>query len=143
MCRTIVLKKTLIFASIGLAAELAIVLFIGFGVRPDFLASVLASVVGLYLAAFAFGSYTGSLLCSNKIGRAKLFLLGILVAVVCLLLQVLFGSSVEFLRNFGSHEAFLDYVFKPVFWVMFLGFIPAIIVGTVYALSLQKNLNME
>lgn len=143
MCRAIVLKETLIFASIGLAAELAIVLLIGFGSRLDFFASVLASAVGLYLAACMFGFFAGSLLCSNKLGRTKLILLGILVALGSLLLQVLCGSSVEFLRNFSLYGAFVDYVFKPVFWVMFLGFIPATMLGLIYALRLQKNLTME
>jgi hypothetical protein len=138
-CRRFIVKTTLLFATIGLAAELFIVLLIGFGARAeDFFVIVGYSVLGLYTAALILGSIAAGAICEGNLSGFKRSLIGTGVAWGALLIQTLFGSFTGFLLFGRNHNEFGDYVFKPLFWVMFLGTIPAILIGLVYSIFLKK-----
>ena len=139
--RNLVTKETLVFASIGLSIELLIVLLLGFGSRSDFLFPVGVSIFGLYLAAIVLGRLFGNVLDYRQLRGSRLFICGTLVAWSCLVIQVLFGLSVEFFRNIDHAHAFQDYVFKPIFWVVFLGTIPSLAVGALYTVRIKHRLS--
>ena len=139
--RNLVIRETLVFASIGLSMELLIVLLLGFGSRLDFMFPVGVSIFGLYLAAIVFGSLFGTILDRQHLNSGRLFICGTLVAWFCLIIQTLFGSSVEFFRNISHAHAFQDYVFKPFFWVVFLGTIPSLAVGALYTVRIKHRLS--
>lgn len=129
---------TLLFATLGLATQLAIVLVIGFGSRwEQYTDQLIAAVVGTYLSAVAGGLIVGQFIYRNGTKGASLWLAGILTAWICLFVSTLAGSSVEYLRWISHHNAFGDYIFKPMFWFLFLGTIPAAIFGTAYAASIR------
>jgi hypothetical protein len=132
---------TLIFATIGLLAEFIVLFLLGFVLqRPDFLPHFLTSVAGLYVAALLLGSIVMEVACSNQLSKSRLNFSGLAVAWFTLLIQILFGVSAEYSR--GSHEsgAFVDYVFKPFFWVIFFGGLPVTALGLLYARRLEKML---
>ena len=135
--RHIVIRETLIFASIGLSLELLIVLLLGFGSDTYFLVPVGVSIVGLYLAAIVLGVVFGRIIDQARLSPNKLFLGGVIIAWLSLIIQVLSGSSVEYFKNIRHVNAFLDYIFKPFFWVVFLGSIPAIAIGALYSVRIK------
>ena len=135
--RNLIVRETLIFASVGLSFELLIVLLLGFGSRTDFIFPVGVSIVGPYLAAILLGILFGTILDRKPPGKSRFFIGGMLVAWLCLIVQALFGSSVEYLRNSDQLDAFWDYIFKPFFWIVFLGTIPAIAIGALYSVRIK------
>jgi len=135
--RNLVIRETLVFASIGLSLELILVLLLGFGSRTDSLFPVGVSIVGLYLAAIILGNVFGNMIDRSQLRGSRALLGGIMVAWLSLVIQVLFGSSVGYFNNIHRSEAFLDYIVKPLFWVVFLGSIPAIAVGALYAVRIE------
>jgi hypothetical protein len=134
--RDLVIREALIFASVGLAIELIIVLLLGFGSRTDFLFPVGVSIVGLYVATVVLGSVLGTII--DRSGSNKLFFGGVIVAWLSLVVQALSGSSVEYFRNIHELNAFIDYIVKPSLWVIFLGSVPAVAVGALYSVRIQS-----
>jgi hypothetical protein len=134
-----IVKQALLFATFGLVGELAIVFLIGLGSRPDLLPHVALSVLGLYLGAGVFGKLAADYVCrKSEIPQTEL--IGVGVAWISLMVQAFFGSALEFIRNADRSYAFEAYLFRPIFWVMFLGTIPAIVFGLVYAKRIRKIL---
>jgi fructose-specific phosphotransferase system IIC component len=148
-CENAIVKLTFIFATFGLLAALLLAMllfgFIGLGTFTSrFLASFIAAIVGLYAAALFFGKIASRLINENRNTNLKLGVIGVGVAWGCLLVSVLAGSSVEFFaeikRSPSLSQAFFDYIFKPLFWVMLFGIIPALFLGRLYATRLRKLL---
>lgn len=129
---------TLLFATFGLGAELAIVLLIGFGSGSErYMDQLIAAVVGTYIFAVVAGVIGGRFIYRTGTKSASFSLYGTLTAWLCLFVSTLAGSSVEYLRVSGHHNAFGDYIIKPMFWFLFLGSIPAVIFGIAYAASIR------
>lgn len=140
-CRSRVLILTLVFATGGLLMELLILFLMGFvQARQDFLPHFLTSVAGLYIGALLLATVVMEVVCAGQLSKNRLNSIGVAVAWLTLLIQVLFGVSLEFSRNSRESGAFSDYVFKPFFWVILFGAIPATILGLFYAKRLERLL---
>ena len=148
-CENAIVKLTFIFATFGLLAALllAMLLFglVGLGTFTSrFLASFIAAIVGLYAGTIIFGKIASRLISGIRNTNLRFGVIGVGVAWGCLLVSVLAGSSVQFFaeinRSSSLFQAFFDYIFKPFFWVMLFGIIPALIFGSLYAKRLRKLL---
>jgi hypothetical protein len=140
MSRDSIALRSVLFALFGFGVQLAIVLAIGFGVRwKDFLAPVLISLIGLLIGAYVLGLFFGNFLTATNTTRLKAILVGSLTGWISLLAQTLSGSSVSFfVESHLTSNGFGDYIIKPTFWVMFLGSIPALIIGAFFGNSAWK-----
>lgn len=110
----------------------------------QFRGSTVVAVVTLYAAALYFGSVAGSLIYRVGVGDPRVWVVGIGLAWSCLLLAVFAGSSVNFFGEKHSEssvtDVFTDWVFKPVLWVMLVGWLPALGLGLLYAAGVKKAL---
>ena len=121
------------FALSGFVLELAIVLAMGFGnAWQGFLTPVLVSLIGLILAAVTGSHFYCRYVFREKSAVGGSILLGCFVGWFALWTQVLFGSSVEFIRHVHVSGAFEAYIFRPVFWVIWLGSVPSWILGGLF-----------
>ena len=140
-CRVKVTGLTLIFATSGLGLEFFILFLMGFvQTRPDFLLHFLTSVAGLYIGALLLATIVMGLLCSGELSATRRNFIGLAVAWGTLIIQVLFGVSLEFSRSSNTSGAFGDYVIKPLFWVILFGAVPVSILGLLYAKLLKSVL---
>lgn len=120
------------FALIGVVVQLLILFAMGFvSARPDFLPHVATSLIGLFTSAGSLG-YLSCGYFSRTSNQVRAILVGSLIGWAALWIQVLFGSSVEYFPHAHESGAFVDYVFKPTFWVIFLGSIPSWIIGGIF-----------
>ena len=134
-----VIIRSCVFAAVGFVIQLAIVLLIGFGSRLDFLEPVLTSLLGLLLAAIVFGYFSSKYFRKETATKARSILLGSLVGWLALWVQALFGSSVEYFKDIHAHNALNDYIFKPTFWIIFLGTIPSLLIGAIFGYSAWQS----
>lgn len=134
------LKFSVVFSTIGLIAAMLVgeLMFGPEGLEGVFLTSfnsLVAAMFGLYAASVVLGLLAGNLLCRVDEKDPRMRLIGIGLALGCLFTSVLAGAAVQFFAQtgkLGAGEAFAAYVFKPVFWVLLFGIIPASILGVLY-----------
>lgn len=139
--RSVALKFSLVFATLGLfSALLILALFGATGVIVDISGSIITGVIALYIAAAGFGLVAGNLIYWLKGRGIGVWLTGIGLAWSCLVISALAGSSVEFLSSSRNWMDFGDYIIKPLIWVMLVGIIPAFILGVLYAATVKKFL---
>lgn len=138
-CRARVLALTFAFATIGLIVEFLMLYVMGFvQAWPDLLPHFLASVAGLYFGGLLTGSVTVELVCSGQETPGRMGIIGLAVAWLTFLLQISFGVAFEFSRHSYRTWSFGDYVFKPFFWIILFGAVPATVLGLIYARQLRK-----
>lgn len=97
----------------------------------EFWYHLLIGAVGLLAMAYFFGQLAGVEILVKK--KNELFT-GIKYGLLTLVTGTLIGSSVGFVQegidNIGGFSnPFYDYYFKPMYWVIMFGVIPAMIVG--------------
>lgn len=147
-CEAVGLQQSLIFATTGLiAAALLVILMLGVKITLELLTnnykSILIAVSALYISALILGIIAGGVICRYKAQDIKNRLVGIMLAESTLFISVLAGSCVEFFANRKYQQAFEAYLLKPLFWVMFLGCIPALILGIIYSRKVEKQIAKE
>jgi len=118
--------------------------------------NVLIGILIFYLLAYIFGGKAGyEILIEN---RRYYKLIGIKYAMLILAISAfLFGwtgyfqeglavpeifidAPIEFIDMYqAQQEPFYDYVFKPFFWIMVVGSIPAVIVGMLFGRFIKKT----
>lgn len=138
------MRKSIFCASIGLLTALIISLLLGMSVlRFDIPIPLITGLIGLYICAYFYGKLAGKLIYRTGAEDYKIWLIGIILALSCVVTAALAGSSIYFfkeLRISRLEQTFLDYVFKPLFWITFVGFIPALILGLVWARQVKKEI---
>jgi hypothetical protein len=106
----------------------------------------------LNLSIGIFGLYFTGYLIGNKLFFIKekksglKVIHGILSIFLILLLGTLIGSSVgwiqeglpSFIKYGNLEKSIFDYYIKPLFWIMFFGFIPTLISGFILGYHLKK-----
>lgn len=119
--------------------------------------NILIGILIFYFFAYIVGGKAGYEILIEKKRWYKL--IGVKYAMVVLLITAfLFGwtgyfqeglsvpkifsdASPEFIEAYkAQQEPFHDYVFKPFFWIMLVGSIPAVIVGMLFGRSIKKLL---
>lgn len=138
------LTLSLIFATLGLLCALLILaLFDGINLAMRFPIPIFTGVIGLYSAAYCFGLVAGNLINQFEGQGLGVWCTGIGLAWICLLISALAGSAVEFLPSHRNWQDFGDYIFKPLFWVMLVGIIPALILGVGYTAAVKKFIRLK
>jgi hypothetical protein len=99
--------------------------------------------VGLLTMAYFFGQLAG---VEILIKKRNYWLAGVKYGILVLITGTLIGSSVGFLqegiKNIGGFSnPFYDYYFKPMYWILMFGIVPAIIVGLLFGLQIKKQGN--
>jgi hypothetical protein len=103
----------------------------------------LVGVLGLYFIRYIIGNQLN--IINYKKGSLKI-IHGILAIFLVLIFGTLIGSSVGFIeeglpsyfKNGDLLHSLFDYYIKPIYWIMFFGFIPTLISGIVLGYQLKK-----
>ncbi|HEY9401440.1 MAG TPA: hypothetical protein VIQ24_02010 [Pyrinomonadaceae bacterium] len=150
LCAKIVLKQSLLFATLGLLAAFLLLALMGvtqgilFNGKFEIQGAIFVGVVALYAAAYSLGMVASDIVCRIGIKDPIIWLLGVGLAWSCLLISILSGSMVNFLASMENPpdiaKAFAGYIVAPVFWVMLFGGIPALGLGLLYAARVKKLL---
>jgi hypothetical protein len=98
-------------------------------------------VVGLLAAAYFFGQRAGIEIIEKKKNE---YWTGIKFGLLILWTGTIIGSSVGFVKegldNIGTNDnPFVDYFYKPLFWVTIFGLIPVIVVGLWFGRQIKKQ----
>ena len=102
-------------------------------------------IIGLYFIGYLIGNKLN--IIKDKKGTLKIFH-GIIAIFLILILGTLIGSSVGFFEEgFPSYlkygnlsNCLFDYYVKPMFWIMFFGFLPTLLSGIILGYQLKKTL---
>lgn len=133
-----------IFATFGILTAFFLLSMIGgVGFIANILMPVLVAVIALYAAAAVFGSVAGLLIYRLRSRVWAIRSVSVVLAWLCLITSCLAGSSVSFLSTNGTSYDFEAYIFRPLFWVMFFGMIPALILGLAYSAVIRERLFSE
>ncbi len=115
----------------------------------EFAPSFLSACLSLGLSAYWLGRWAGVKILVDKTPHVRV---GIFVALLTLLIGTLAGSMTTLFIELADKrfspswqwsylsENIFDYIVKPLYWVFLLGSIPAMILGWIYARSLDKLL---
>lgn len=69
---------------------------------------------------------------------------GVLTLITATFLTSLIGFFQEGIYNIGGFSnPFYDYIFKPMYWILMYGILPAIIVGILFGLTIKLNGNKK
>ena len=161
--QTVSIKSAVFCATIGLFISISLIALAfllggGFnqlmtdGINPfirflrefRYFKEVIATISALYLSAIVLGKYAGSIISRIGIENPRMPLLGIGLALSCLICSALALTSVNFFielyRGVNLAHTFESYVFKPLFWIIFVGFFPALILGIIYVQRVKKQI---
>ncbi|MFT6337382.1 MAG: hypothetical protein ACJATI_004145 [Halioglobus sp.] len=107
----------------------------------DYLFNIIFEVIVSLTTAYYFGRIAGKRILIN--GNNEI-LVGILTGLIIIIVSSFVSSWVGFFQegidNIGTNDdPFYDYIFKPIYAVTFFGFIPVLIVGSVYGTQIKKH----
>lgn len=69
---------------------------------------------------------------------------GILTLITATFLTSLIGFFQEGIDNIGGFSnPFYDYIFKPMYWILMYGILPAIVIGILFGLTIKLNGNKK
>ncbi|MBL7765886.1 MAG: hypothetical protein JNJ58_07330 [Chitinophagaceae bacterium] len=107
----------------------------------DYLLNILIGVGILFLCGHYFGRMAGYAILIKKYHYLLTgFLCGISILFVATLLASCMGLLQEWNSSAGDWpDHILDYVVKPLYWVMFFGCIPVLVVGAWFGRRIQKQ----
>ena len=99
--------------------------------------------IGLLTMAYFLGQLAG---VEILIKKRNYWLTGVKYGILVLITGTLIGSSVGFLQEGikdigGFSNPFYDYYFKPMYWMLMFGIVPAIIVGLLFGRQIKKHGN--
>lgn len=109
----------------------------------DFLLHIIIGVIIMFVCGHLYGKLAGKLILNRKFNY---LLVGSLCGLAVILTTTFFASWTGFIQegldNIGTNDnPFFDYIFKPMYWVTLVGFIPAILVGFWFGHSIFKKGN--
>lgn len=136
------MRRAIFCASIGLFVAFILNLLLGtLFLAAKFPLPILLAVAGLYGGAFLLGKLAGNIVYRTGTNSFAVWIVGVLLAWSCILVMTLAGASVSFFSQMSPRDIsqpFFDYVIKPAIWVALFGFIPALILGLVWARQMRK-----
>lgn len=105
---------------------------------------LLVGAFGLISMAYFFGRFAGT---DILIKGRNAIITGIKYGFIILITGTIIGSSVGFIQEGvddigGFSNPFFDYYCKPLYWVMWFGFIPVIAVGAWFGKAIKKRGNL-
>ena len=155
ICASVGMKTSLLFAALGVVTAFILMLTI-FGVNGiyDILIDeglqiqlgVIAGIAALFLSATFLGRIAGRIICHKLHGFTGAVFVGVCLAISCIVIAVvagaLFGFLVQELSNITpDHKSdFLVFILVPLFWILFFGILPAMLLGGLYGILLRRRL---
>lgn len=105
----------------------------------DLWPNFLVAIILLTITSIYFGSKAGVTILERK---KNSIWIGIRTTFIVLLLSTFLASWVGFIQegidNIGTHDdPFVDYIFKPIYWVVFVGTIPSLILGILLGMTVK------
>ena len=127
---------SIFFLLIGGGLKSFVVLF-----QVDYFPNILVGVLGLTLIGILCGRLAGYEILAKKKNET---LVGIKYAFVTLITGTVIGCCVGFFQE-GIHNLntddnpFEDYFYKPIFWIVLFGLVPALFIGTWFGKQIKKK----
>lgn len=143
MTKGTLVLRALIFATIGLVLQIGIMLLIGFRGGSAEYDWTISAASGLYIGATLASFLAARWLVNPKMSRSSSIALGCLVAWASLVIEGSAGSSSQFLPRISEHSAALNYIFKPMFWMIFVGTIPSLILGGIFGSTTWSRIHAK
>ena len=144
-------KNAIISVVTGLIIAQAIMMFFSFGenlitsflwfVEFNYTVNILAGIILSILSAHFFGKIAGKrILIDQKNSVLTGIIAGFAIILTTTFLASLIGFFQEGIQNLGTNDnPYVDYIIKPIFWVLFFGFIPVLIVGSLFGKSINAH----
>lgn len=107
----------------------------------DYAPTILFAVVVIYVVSYFIGGLTGVWILQRN---RPAILIGILSGFLIVWAATFMGSLIGFVtqglaNNSTISEAVYDYIYKPIGLVTIFGFLPIILVGIWFGLTIKKN----
>jgi hypothetical protein len=130
--------ETIRLALIGLiCALLMLILMTGseiFNFLMNLLPNILLGIFGLFLGSWLIAGWAGRLLYKKMLSP---YLLGFLITILSLEFGTLCGSLFGYFEEgINSDNGIADYIFKPLFGILFWGSIPIVILSVILGVRL-------
>jgi len=103
--------------------------------------NLLIGALWMYLCGHLFGQRAGyEIIINSKNSLLVGFKYGLLIIVTTAFLSSLTGFFQEGIDKIGKDDdPFVDYIFKPVFWIFIFGIIPCLFVGLWFGNSIKRQ----
>jgi len=145
--REVAMRKAIYCSSLGLLTAFAISLLFGIvSLAVKFSDAIICGIIGLYISTYFYSKLAGKIVYRFGADNNKIWITGILLAWSCVVTMAVAGSSVYFFKDInrsGLGSSFVNYIFKPIFWVTFIGFIPALLLGIFWSTLVKKELSYQ
>jgi hypothetical protein len=95
----------------------------------------------MYLCGHLFGQRAGyEIIINSKNSLLVGFKYGLLIIVTTAFLSSLTGFFQEGIDKIGKDDdPFVDYIFKPVFWIFIFAIVPCLFVGLWFGISIKRQ----
>lgn len=133
-------KISILYAISGLVLALGILVLMGATrmlSKTDILSPVILGSVGYLLFAFISSGLVGAE-CENK-SKSMAIISGIVIAILSLEVGTILGTLPE-LQSDDEFDPF-SWLIKPLFWINFIGFIPALVIGALFGWHLTRSIS--
>lgn len=103
--------------------------------------NILIGVIIMLVCGHFYGQLAGKLILIQKWNYV---LTGLLIGLAVIFTTAFFASWTGFIQegidNIGTNDnPFFDYIFKPMYWVLLFGIIPALLVGIWFGRRIKKK----
>jgi uncharacterized RDD family membrane protein YckC len=107
--------------------------------------NVLMGIAFFYGTGYFFGKKAGvEILVKKRNYILTGIKYGVLTLITATFLTSLIGFFQEGIDNIGGFSnPFYDYIFKPMYWILMYGILPAIVVGILFGLIIKVNGNKK
>jgi hypothetical protein len=107
----------------------------------DYKLNIFVGAIIMLLSAHIFGQLAGE---SILIKKRNFILVGFLCAIAVLLTTAFFSGWTGFIQegiaNIGTNDnPFVDYIFKPLYWVTIFGIVPALLIGIWFGGQIERK----
>ncbi len=144
--KNIGIKKALLSATIGLFIAFLLMTLLAGGdllwlAEWNYIINIIIGIIVFYGLAYFFGKNAGYEILIKKKGSGKV---GIKYGILTLITTAFLAGWTGFIQEgMGPHDTFWDsfedYIYKPFFWIVFMGIIPSIVVGILFGKWIKNS----
>jgi hypothetical protein len=107
----------------------------------DFKLNILVGVFIMIVSGHFYGQLAGKLILIRK---WNYIMTGFLISLAVILTATFLASWVDFIQEGKNKiktndDPFFDYIFKPIYWVIMFGLIPALVVGIWFGKRIKRK----
>lgn len=105
--------------------------------------NVIIGILIMLISGHLFGQIAGKAILIKKRNYVLMgFLCGMAILMTTAFLSSWIGFFQEGISKIGTEDnPFVDYIYKPIFWILFFGLIPVLVVGTWFGKQIKKHEN--